>query len=198
MRRTLLAGFIWAAAAGVALAQYGGARSDQHHQSSNSSQSRSGRGHDDTPEPPPLPRCADLGIASYAFVSAIPGATPLAGDEVALQWDVHNGGNSAYTASSAQAQSLTLEYSTPSGPHQIASMAVPAQGGPTTTAAAAGPVALAPGQSWRGYMRATLSPDARRWQLRLKLTYAAATSVYAAPVSDCDSVNNEITLARPF
>jgi hypothetical protein len=207
MRGTLLAGLMWIAATGVAFAQFGGLsdgaqtrdeqrQQQQSHNSNQNSHSHTRDGHDDTPAAAPLPRCADLGIAGYAFVGAVPGAPPLAADEIAVQWDIHNGGNAPFTASSAQAQTLTLEYSTPSGVHQIASMTVPAP--PSgATAASAGAVTLAAGQSWRGYLRTTLPPESRRWQLHLKLTFAAVTSIYAAPVSDCDSDNNEITLSRP-
>lgn len=199
MRRTLLAGLVWIVTAGAAYAQFGGGTdpAPPPPRSNHSSGSgHSGANGHDTPAPPPLPQCADLGIAGYAFVTAIPGAPPLADDEIALQWVVRNGGNAAYTASNGQAQTLTLEYNTPSGQHQVASMAVPTAGTGATNAAA-GPVTLAPGQSWRGYLRASLAPAARRWQLHLKLSYTASTSIYAAPVSDCDSDNNEITLSRP-
>ena len=189
----LLAGLVLLAAADVAAAQGrppgGGGGS---HSGSQGSGSQSGS---TTPPLPPLPRCADLGIASYAFVTAVPGGEPLAADEIAIQWDVHNGGNAGYSASGPQAQSLTLEYATPSGVHQVATMNIPASATGTAPAAAA-PVNLAAGQSWRGYMRTALPAAARRWQLRLKLTFAAATSIYAAPVSDCDAGNNEIQLAR--
>ncbi len=159
------------------------------------------------PPPPPPARCPDLALATYAIVPTIPGAAPLAENEIAVQWNVHNAGTATYDAAGADQQSLSLEYSAPSGVHQIATIFVPAAPAPAATATPAstsaappaatppaGPVSLAQGQSWRGYMRAVVPAEAQHRMLRLKLNYTGDWR-YASP-NDCDTGNNEIELRR--
>jgi hypothetical protein len=200
MRKAFILGAIWLAAAGVAMAQYTGTGDPQGqamlNRSPAASQNQNGRGHGhDTPPPPPIPRCADLAVTTLGFASSIPGSAPLAAGEVALQYDVHNAGTSMYVAPGGASQSLSLEYTTPSGTHQVASAALP-QRAAGATAASAGGVSLAQGQSWRGYMRMTLPAEARRWPLRLKLSFAQSNSPYAARISDCDPDNDEVVVPR--
>ncbi len=203
MRKALLLSAIWLAAAGLASAQLYDPSTDpsgQAHlnrQGDRNNQNRSnqhGQGHD-TPAPPPIPRCADLAVTALGFVSAIPGQPPLGANEVALQYDVHNAGTSMYVAPSGASQALSLEYATPGGVHQIATTPLPPRASGATPAAATS-VTLAEGQSWRGYMRMTLPMEARRWPLRLKLSFAQSSSPYAARISDCDTDNDEVVVPR--
>jgi hypothetical protein len=210
MRKALIVSFMWLAASAVATAQgmggsygggYGGGQQPQQptHRPSGNNQSGHGgqNGHDDgPPPPPPIPRCADLAVTSLGFTTAVPGGAPLSGDEVALQYDVHNAGTATYTAPSGASQSLSLEYSTPGGTHQVATLPLPAQAAGATPAAAQS-VSLAQGQSWRGYMRMTLPPEARRWPMRLKLSFTNSSSPYAARISDCDPDNDQVQVQRP-
>jgi hypothetical protein len=136
----------------------------------------------------PITRCPDLAVGAYAYVTAIPGADPLAADEVALRWNVSNGGNAPYMARSAEAQSLLLEYRSAGGVQQIAAMPIPQQVDPATG------VTLAQGQSWNGYLRARLTPEARRRTLRLRVAYPGDGRT---PANDCDTGNNEITIVGP-
>jgi len=198
MRKAFILGVIWLAAAGVAAAQYGGNQDPQGQAMLNRTPTPSqnqNRGHDTTPPRPPIPRCADLAVTTLGFTSSIPGSTPLAAGEVALQYDVHNAGTSMYVAAGGASQSLSLEYTTPAGTHQVASAPLPQQAA-GATAASAGGVSLAQGQSWRGYMRMTLPPEARRWPLRLKLSFAQSASPYAARISDCDPDNDQVVVPR--
>lgn len=142
------------------------------------------------PPPPPPRRCPDLALSTYRYVGEIPGGAPLATNEVALQFSVQNAGTAAYSASSPEAQSLELDYASPAGPQMLATTALPQQ--PTDTAA--GPVALAQAQFWRGYLRATMSPEARRRPWRLRIAYNGDRY---APANDCDITNNEVTIAGP-
>jgi hypothetical protein len=135
----------------------------------------------------PLPRCPDLAVGAYAYVTAIPGADVLAADEIALQWSVSNGGNAPYVASNAAAQTLMLEYSSASGVQQVAAIPIPQQTDATG-------VTLGQGQSWRGYLRAQLTPEARRRTLRLRIAYPGDGRTLA---NDCDTGNNEVPLTRP-
>lgn len=153
-----------------------------------SGNSSSGGSRAPAPPPRPLPRCPDLAVGAYAYVTAIPGADPLAADEVALQWSVSNGGNAPYLAQSAQAQTLMLEYSSAGGVQQVAATPIPQQVDPATG------VTLGQGQSWRGYMRAQLTPEARRRTLRLRIAYAGDGRTLA---NDCDTGNNEVQITRP-
>ena len=204
MRSALLGGLvcgglIWLAAVGLASAQYNDPTAGgQAHLNQTPSPSSNRNGHDSAtpPPPPPIPRCADLAVTSLGFAAAIPGAAPLTGDEVALQYDVHNAGTAMYVAPSGAAQSLSLEYTTPGGPHEVATLQLPPPVA-GVTAAAAQNVTLAQGQSWRGYMRMTLPAVARRWPLRLKLNFAQSSSPYAARISDCDPGNDEVPVPRP-
>lgn len=199
MRKAFILGVIWLAAAGVAAAQYAGNQDPQGQARLNRTPPPSqnqNHGHDTgPPPPPPIPRCADLAVTALGFTSSIPGGTPLAAGEVALQYDVHNAGTSMYVAPGGASQSLSLEYTTPGGTHQVANAALPPQAA-RATAASAGGVSLAQGQSWRGYMRMTLPPEARRWPLRLKLSFAQSNSPYAARISDCDPDNDEVVVPR--
>jgi hypothetical protein len=136
----------------------------------------------------PLARCPDLAVGAYAYVTTIPGADPLAADEIALQWNVSNGGNAPYTASGAAAQTLMLEYSSAGGVQQVAATPIPQQ------TDASGNVTLAQGQSWRGYLRVNLTPEARRRTLRLRIAYAGDGR---GPANDCDIANNEVSIMRP-
>ncbi|MBI3437464.1 MAG: hypothetical protein HY054_02205 [Proteobacteria bacterium] len=204
MRKALLLSLIWLAGAQVAAAQYD-PQSDQSNQAHlNRTDNRNNRsqggqqgqqGHDTPQPPPPIPRCADLAVTALGFSTSIPGGAPLAAGEVALQYDVHNAGTSMYMAPGGATQTLSLEYTTPSGTHQVASAPLPPQR-TGATAAAAGSVTLAQGQSWRGYMRMTLPMEARRWPLRLKLSFAQSNSPYAARISDCDPDNDEVVVPR--
>lgn len=153
----------------------------------------SARHHDDGPRPPPpIPRCPDLAISTYAYVTAIPGAPALNADEVAIQFEVRNAGTASYMGGPSS-QNLALSYNTPGGPHQVASIALP----PATNGQTAAHTAeLGPQQTWTGYMRATLTPADRRWPLHLAVLYGAPGSL-RAPVNDCNTNNNDIVLARP-
>jgi hypothetical protein len=207
MRKVLVLSLIWLAAAGVATAQFD-PQNDQSNlahlnrtdNSNNQNRSQSGRGqgqqgHDTPTPPPPIPRCADLAVTTLGFTTSVPGGARLAAGEVALQYDVHNAGTSIYVAPGGASQSLSLEYTTTGGTHQVASAALPQQAA-GATAASAGGVSLAQGQSWRGFMRVALPPEARRWPLRLKLTFAQSNSPYAARISDCDPDNDEVVVPR--
>jgi hypothetical protein len=195
MRKALIAiaalGYV--AAAGVAWAQL--AHEDQSMNQTGPASPGGGRSsHSKQPEhppPPPLRRCPDLAVASYTFVTAIPGQPALGADEMALQFDVHNGGNAPYQTGTADDQSLALEYSSPSGTHQIAAVALPTT---PTNAVSSDVITLAQGQSWRGYLRATVPAAVRRWPLKLRLNYAS--DGFHRPVNDCDTDNNAIDLAR--
>ncbi len=136
----------------------------------------------------PLQRCPDLAVGTYAYVPAIPGADPLAADEIALQWNVANGGSAPYVATSAQGQTLALEYRSAGGVQQVAAIPIPQQVDPATGAT------LAQGQSWHGYMRARLTPEARRRTLRLRVAYAGDGRT---PANDCDTLNNEVNITSP-
>jgi hypothetical protein len=205
MRKSVLLGAIWLASASIASAQFRDPASDPsgqaHLNPTGDQNNRNGGGHGhgqghDTPTPPPaIPRCADLAVTTLGFTAAIPGGIPLAAGEVALQYDVHNAGTSMYVAPGGASQSLTLEYTTPGGTHQVASTALPPHA-TGATAASAGGVTLAQGQSWRGFMRVALPPEARRWPLRLKLSFAQSNSPYAARISDCDPDNDEVVVPR--
>lgn len=100
-----------------------------------------------------------------------------------------------YVSPGGASQVLSLEYTTPGGTHQVATAPLPPQAAGATAAAATG-ATLAQGQSWRGYMRMTLPMEARRWPLRLKLTFAQSSSPYAARISDCDPDNDEVLVPR--
>lgn len=154
-------------------------------------QQSGGKGKDknERPPPPPPPRCPDLALATYQFVSTVPNGPPLADGEVAILYDVRNSGSAPYTAA-AQGQSLTFEYTTPGGPQQIATITIP-----TSDQAANSAVQLAQGQSWRGYLRTPMPPEARRRPLRLRITYAS--DFYHRPANDCDTGNNEAVVHLP-
>jgi hypothetical protein len=208
MRKALAVSLVCLAFAGVAAAQDDGRYDPAGQANLNRSNDRSGQngqsrgngqgqqGHEN-PAPPPIPRCADLAVTSLGFVSSIPGQAPLAAGEVALQYDVHNAGTSMYVAPSGASQALVLEYTTPSGVHQVATMPLSPRGAASgATPASAGGVTLAEGASWRGYMRFTLPAEARRWPLRLKLSFAQSASPYAARISDCDPDNDQVVVPR--
>jgi len=197
MRKALVLSLIWLTAAGVVAAQTDPNTDPQGQARINRTPppSQNRNGHDTgPPPPPPIPRCADLAVTTLGFTTTVPG-TPLAAGEVALQYDVHNAGTSMYVASGGASQSLSLEYTTPGGTHQVATATLPPQG-TGATAASAGGVSLAQGQSWRGYMRMTLPAEARRWPLRLKLSFAQSNSPYAARISDCDLDNDQVVVPR--
>ncbi len=203
MRKALILSLIGLAVAGVASAQqqqqpFTDPQGQAHlNQLSNQNQNSRNRNQPPTPTPTttPVPRCADLAVTTLGFVSTIPGAAPLAPGEVALQYDVHNAGTSMYVAPSGASQALSLEYTTPSGVHQVAAMPLPAAPSGTTQASAQG-ITLAQGQSWRGYMRMTFPEAARRWPLRLRINFAQSNSPYAARISDCDPDNDEVVVPR--
>lgn len=175
MRKALILGLVCVAlTVGVALAQQGG---------------RGQRGEKERPAPPPVMRCPDLAVGAYAYVTAVPGGEPLTGDEVALQWNVSNGGNAPYAARNAEAQSLMLEYSSPGGAQQLGVTPIPQQAD-----ANAGAVSLAQGQSWRGYLRVHMPPEARRRTLRLRIHYGGDGRT---PPNDCDTANNAVVITRP-
>lgn len=212
MRTALILTSVWLAAVGIAAAQgYSGnnsglsathSRGGQAGQSgssngASSSQSGSGHGPPPPPPPPPIPRCADLAVTSLGFASAVPGGAPLATDEVALEYDVHNAGTAMYVAPSGASQALSLEYSTPGGVHQVGSIPLPQPAAGATAASAPQGVTLAQGASWRGFMRVTLPAQARRWPLRLRLSFAQSSSPYAPRISDCDPENDEAPVPRP-
>lgn len=177
MRKALILGLAFWAACGVASAQ----------------QQQRGDVGIDTPRhrtaqiATPVPICPDLTPGIYSYVPEIPNAAPLAPGEVALQWTVGNDGTGPYVAASAAAQSLVLEYTTAAGVRELAVTPLPA-------ADAQGQVVLGHRQTWRGYMRVQMTPEALRRQLRLKVRYEGD---HRAPPNDCDLTNNEITLARP-
>jgi hypothetical protein len=172
MRKALILGLACLAlSGGVALAQQGGREKQRP-----------------PPPRPPVARCPDLALGAYAYVSAVPGGDPLAPDEVALQWNVSNGGNAPYAARSAEAQSLSLEYISAGGVQQLAATPIPQQSD------AASGVSLGQGQSWRGYLRAHMPPEARRRTLRLRIAYGGDGRL---PPNDCDTANNEVVITRP-
>jgi|CXWL01.1.fsa_nt_gi hypothetical protein len=187
MRSVLIAGLLVAASivGSTALAQGGGG----------------GQGKDKNrrPPPPPIARCADLAIGDYTIGALAPDAPPLAEGEVAVRWEVRNAGGAPYVSSDGTQQWLALEYTTPGGPQRITLNPLP----PTANGAApvvanpnsvirAEPITLGPGQSWRGYLRATLPAEAARRPLRLKLDYAPRRG----PVQDCDMDNNTAPILR--
>jgi hypothetical protein len=135
----------------------------------------------------PVPPCPDLTPGIYTYVSEIPNGEPLAPGEVALQWTVGNEGTAPYVAANATAQSLALEYVTASGVHELAVTPLPA-------ANAQGQVVLGHRQTWRGYMRVQMTPEAMRRTLRLHVRYAGDGRT--SP-NDCDLTNNEVTIMRP-
>lgn len=137
------------------------------------------------PAPPPPMRCPDLAIGTYAFVSQIPGDAPLAPNEIAIQWIISNAGTAAYESRDPAALSLRLDFMTAAGAQPITSMAAPS---PAPT----GGVMLAQHQSWHGYLRATLPPEAQRRRLRLRLSYAGEDRI--AP-NDCSTTNNVLMLS---
>jgi hypothetical protein len=182
--------------AGAALAQSSlgdGANQGRQHVPGQPDPPPQARHHDDKPPPPPpIPRCPDLAIASYGYVTEVPGGAPLASDEIAIRYEIRNSGTAAYTAA-AGGQSLVLSYTTPGGPHQVASLVLPETNGQ----AAAHSSELAPQSSWIGYMRATLTPADRRWPLHLSVVYGQAALNLRGLAADCNTDNNDIALARP-
>lgn len=141
------------------------------------------------PPPPPLVRCPDLALATYQFVTTVPNAAPLGEGEVALLYDVRNSGSAPYAASPT-GQTLTFEYTSPGGTTQIAQIPIP-----DASQAVDGAVLLGQGQSWRGYLRANLPPEARRRPLRLRISYAS--DIYHRATNDCDTGNNEAVVRLP-
>lgn len=146
------------------------------------------------PPPPPPPRCPDLAVSTYTFLAQGANGAPLGANEIALQWSVNNAGTRAYEGSNA-GQSLTLEYLSPSGAHQVATAPLPeaAPAADSATPASVAGVSLGQGQFWHGVLRATLPPEAARRRLRLRLDYV--TDGYHPP-NDCDLGNNQIDLVR--
>jgi len=206
MRKALILGLVWLAVSGVASAQYlpqqqtpqtANPMHDNNNPNGNPSDSSRNRQHPTPPTPTtaPVPRCADLAVTTLGFVSTIPGGPALAAGEVALQFDVHNAGTSMYVAPGGASQTLSLEYQTPGGVHQVATLPLPPPVAGTTPTSAGG-VTLAQGQSWRGYMRMTFPEAARRWPLKLRINFAQSNSPYAARISDCDPDNDEVVVPR--
>jgi hypothetical protein len=201
MRKALILGLVWLAAAGVAAAQNSQGQDPAGQARLNrtaSPDSQHGHGHDQTPPTPtttPVPRCADLAVTTLGFVSTIPGGPPLAPGEVALQYDVHNAGTATYVSPGGASQGLSLEYTTPGGVHQVATMALPPAASATTPASAQG-ATLSQGASWRGFMRMTFPEAARRWPLRLRINFAQSSSPYATRISDCDPDNDQVDIPR--
>lgn len=138
------------------------------------------------PPPAPPPRCADLGVGGSAFMTSIPGQAPLGENEIAVRWTVHNDGDAAYVAGGASEQSVALEFTSPAGARQLAAT-------PAPMSAQAGSVMLAPGETWHGYIRTQLPPEARGRRLRLRLVYAA-DGFHRLP-NDCDTTNNTANVA---
>lgn len=171
LRGMLVAGLICVAAS-AAFAQGGGAGA--------------GKGKA-KPPPPPVARCADLAIANYGLAIA---AADAPADEIAVSWEVRNAGNATYLSTAGQ--SLALEFVTPGGAQQLALTSLPqtADG----QVAVGSNAALAPGASWRGNLRATLTPESARWPLRLRVVYAPTP--YATATNDCDTGNNTIEFRR--
>ena len=146
------------------------------------------------PPPPPPPRCPDLALSTYQFLTQNADGAPLAADQIAIQWSVNNAGSMAYQTGANTNQTLVLEYSSPSGTHQLATQPLP--DGLTPAAAteeSPGGFTLGQGQSWRGVLRTTLPPEAQRRRLRLRVTYL--TDGYH-PANDCDLGNNAMDLVR--
>jgi hypothetical protein len=141
------------------------------------------------PPPPPPPRCPDLGVGTTAFVTALPGQTPLAEGEVAVTWSVRNDGNTPFGAANIEDQMVALEYTTAAGATRLA--AVPA----ITTLNEDGIVVLAHGHSVRGAIRAVVPPEAAGRRLRLRLVYASEGTRRGIP--DCNEGNNVVNLQRP-
>jgi hypothetical protein len=197
MRSLLLAGALCSMIAGAALAQNrlgdGDGQGRQHTPGQPDPPPNAHRHNDAPPPPPPIPRCPDLAVSTYSYVTAIPGAPALAADEVAIQFEVRNAGTASYIAASG-AQNLTLSYTTPGGPHQVASIVLPPASG---NQAAAHSAELGPQQTWTGYMRATLTPADRRWPLHLSIDYGQGAMNLRGLANDCNTNNNDIILARP-
>jgi hypothetical protein len=196
MRKALLLSLACLAlSTGTAFAQSQNADGSSIHNSrpgnsgaSSGSSSSSGGGQRRPLPPAPVARCPDLAVGAYAYVTAIPGADPLAADEIALQWNVSNGGDAAYAANSTAAQTLILEYTSAGGVQQVAAMPIPQQTDES------GGVTLGQGRTWQGYMRANLTSEARRRPLRLRIAYAGDGRT---PANDCDIANNEVSITRP-
>ncbi len=151
------------------------------------------------PRPPaPIARCADLAIGDYAVGAIAPNGAPLTAEEVGIRYEIRNAGGAAYLASDAAQQWVAIEYTTPGGAQQVVQMPLPppaelaAAASATTDAGRPGTVSLSPGASWRGYLRATVPPEAARRPLRLRLGYAPRRG----PVQDCDLDNNTAPIYR--
>ncbi len=138
----------------------------------------------------PVPRCPDLGVGTTAFVTEIPGEAPLAGNEIAVQWQVRNDGNTPFIARNVSDTSVALEYTTAAGPTRIA--IAPA----ITTLDADGRVSLAFAHGVRGFVRGVIPPEAAGRRLRLRLVYASEGT--RAGIPDCNEANNVAPLpTRP-
>jgi hypothetical protein len=140
------------------------------------------------PPPPPAPRCPDLGVGTTAYITAVPGGTPLAPNEIAVSWQVRNDGNTPFGSSAATDQSVALEYTPPAGATQLATT-------PAIAVGADGHVLLAQNHAVRGVIRAVLPPEAQGRRLRLRLIYASEGSRDGIP--DCNEANNTVPLPRP-
>lgn len=188
MRRALILGLACLTlASGTAFAQY---NPDGTYAGPNAPANGPPPGSTGTRRPPPVVQapaaCPDLAVGAYAYVAAIPGADPLGADEVALQWNVSNSGGVPYVGRNATSQTLMLEYRSAAGVQQVASTPIPAQVDPVTG------VTLGQGQTWRGYMRVQLTPEARRRNLRLRIGYGDGRTM-----NDCNPANNEAPVTQP-
>lgn len=139
---------------------------------------------------PPIARCPDLGVGTTAFVTEIPGQPPLAPNEVAVQWQVRNDGNTPFVARNVNDTSVALEYTTAAGATRIA--ITPA----ITTLDEDGHVTLSFAHGVRGFVRGVIPPEAAGRRLRLRLVYASEGT--RAGIPDCNEANNVAPLpARP-
>lgn len=146
----------------------------------------------------PIMRCADLAIGDYAVGAIAPDTEPLSDGEVAIRYEVRNAGGAPYLAQDSAQQWLAIEFTSPDGARQVVQAPLPpppelaAAASATSDAGRPGTVSLAPGASWRGYLRAMLPPEAARRPLRLRLGYAPRRG----PVQDCDLDNNTAPIFR--
>lgn len=134
------------------------------------------------PPPPPPPRCADLGVGTVAYMTAIPGEAPLGAEEVAVSWQVRNDGNAPFVAQTVADTSVALEFTTAAGPTRIA--IAPA----ITTLNEDGRVFLAFNHGVRGVLRGVIPAEAAGRRLRLRLVYSSEGTRRGIP--DCNESNN--------
>jgi hypothetical protein len=139
------------------------------------------------PHPTPAHLCADLTISSYNVATSMPaGNPPLRADEVALAFEVRNVGTTSYTAPDENKQWITLEFPTSGG-------VISAVGANVLPPSGSGPVSLAPGAGWRGFLRARIPAVFHHPYpaSRLAIKFApAALPGWPGPAADCNHAND--------